>query len=206
MRINVDELLEEPVALPPPPGAPMGVLFVGMITLLVSGLLGLASLYIYSSGRGGEQGWGYLLLALVCAFGIFASVKFLQGKSARLILTALLLGGAIDLVTMVILPIALPDEGQALSVDDRSQAAGAPEIDLGPYAPDEAEVWQEETFGPEIRPLTERIDWRKVYTGLIVLLITSAVVVYLTSPPVKRYFERRRITALPSMDGSNPFA
>jgi hypothetical protein len=205
MRINVDELLEEPVALPPSLSAPMGVLFVGMITMLVSGVLGLASLYVYFSGRGGERPWGYLLLALICGFGIFASVKFLQGKSARLILTALLLGGAIDLVTMVILPIALPDEGHVLSIGQRPGRPDTPEIDLGPYAAEAEDLIQEEPLGPVIRPLTERIDWRKVYTGLIILLITSAVIVYLNSPPVRRYFERRRSTILPSMDGSNPF-
>jgi hypothetical protein len=63
----------------------------------------------------------------------------------------------------------------------------------------------EEDLDINIRPITEQINWRQVYAGLLILMATSAVVVYLTSSPVRRYFERRRLSALPSMDGSNPF-
>lgn len=198
-RINVDELLEETVAPPSMPGAPLGVLFLGTTTMLVSGLLGLVSLGVYALGRGGDFGWGYLLLAPVCGFGIYASIRFLQGKTSRLLLITLLLGAGIDLVTMVLLPLILAAEPTNSPTPGHEVAKAAePEVDLGPYITPKVDAFADDDT-PVIDPFGSRVNWRQVYAGLIILFVVTAAIIYANSYPVKRYFERRRLAALPSL-------
>lgn len=195
MRIGVDDLLEETVAPPRMPGVPMGVIFVGVTTTLISVMLTLTALYFYFAPRYSERSWGFLLLAMVASFGVYASVRFIQGRSMRLLLSALLLGGALDLIGLVVWPIVQADlNAEPVASGEREVEAPPDHATLPPtYEPRPDLVASEiEIAGSEIKPLTERIEWRRVYTGLIVLIVDAALVVYLTSAGVRAYFERRR--------------
>ena len=47
----------------------------------------------------------WLCLASVAIFGIYASIQFIRGKSAKLLILALTLGVVVDVMTLIALPI-----------------------------------------------------------------------------------------------------
>ncbi len=104
LRVGLDDDLAPP---PPPPlsGPPVHVAVIG-------GLLGVAAItmLIFSlarsvGGPGGLQNYGWLGLAIVSGFGIFATVQFVRLKTAKLLMVALTLGVVIDLMAMIALPL-----------------------------------------------------------------------------------------------------
>jgi len=176
------DLYEPEVAPPPPKAIPLGVLFVGVTAALVGAVLTITSLGLYLVRDEAPYRWGYPLLAIVSAFGLYASIRLLKGRSAHLLITALMLGMVIDLVALIILPIALP----AMAAPTTSPEPPETVAPSSP-GPDQPEEWPR---GPVIRPLTERIDWRKVSHGLLILFVTAAAAAYLNSGQVHRYTTR----------------
>ncbi|CAN5783548.1 hypothetical protein BH23PLA1_BH23PLA1_00450 [soil metagenome] len=178
-RIDVEEMLEEVVAAPPPQNVPMGVIVVGMLTMFISTLLAGVSFYIYIAGMAGERSWGYLLLGLVCCFGIFASYKFLKGRSARFLLAALLLGACINIVALIILPLTL-----AAGVTGAGDLSGETKIMIFDEAPEDVPLG--------LQPVTNKINWDQFTAGLAILAATAALMLYIMTPGVRMYFAHRR--------------
>ena len=64
---------------------------------------------IESTGTNGRlEQYGWLCLALVSGFGIYAAVQFIRGKSAKLLISRLTLGVMVDVMALVALPIVKP--------------------------------------------------------------------------------------------------
>ena len=105
---------DEPPPMPRREEAPFGILFVGAMAALVSAVLALASVYLYLTRAGADYRWGYLPLAAVGGYGVYAASRLIAGKSARPLLAALMLGAVIDLIAMVILPLAVPEAPAAV--------------------------------------------------------------------------------------------
>ncbi len=181
-RFDVDEMLDEAPPPPPRPSLPIGVGVVGVTMMLASVVLGVAALVIYAGGKAGEQSWGYLLLATVCGFGIYASYKFLARRSLKLLLIALGLGLAIDVLGLIAVPVfvasvqVVPEDLEAAPVDPGVEAPLDPNFD--PEAP------------PRIKPVAERLDQRQVSWGIAIMLGIAGVFVYVTTPGVRRHFDR----------------
>ena len=171
-------------ALPPRAvAAPFGVMIVSLTSALVGVGLALTALVLYLLRTDAPNRWGFLLLSAVSAFGVYAAVRLIRNRSARLLLVALMLGGLIDVAALIVLPITLassvpvlefpeyPDEKQGFGGEDR--------------------VPMEEHAVPRIVPLTERINWGQINLGLAILGVTAIVSIYLTSPEVRRYSQGR---------------
>src|SRR4051794_30740366 len=92
-----DELL--PDEMPPPESLPIDIAIVGGICFLASAVLAVLSFVLWLRGLAGAQ-----FLALICLFGVYASVTFLRLKSMKLLLIALTLGALIDVVALIGLP------------------------------------------------------------------------------------------------------
>ncbi|WP_161602347.1 MJ0042-type zinc finger domain-containing protein [Tautonia marina] len=172
------DLLDEPPPLPPPP-TPFGVLIVGFTSALVGAGLAIASIALYFVQSGLPYRWGFLLLAAVSAFGVFAAVRLIRNRSARFLIAALILGGLVDVVALIVMPIALASSAPV----DSFQVARPSSDDSAPVV--------DTVLVPRIVPLTERIAWDKVNLGLAILAVTVTVSIYLTSPTVRRYTQRR---------------
>jgi hypothetical protein len=173
-REIVDELLDEPPPAPAAAGPPMGVIIVGGVALMASLLLAILALVRSSQGQD-----GMIYLALVCLFGVFASVQFLRGKSAKLLMVALMLGVAIDVIALIGLPVY-----HALN------EVNAPAVGI-PAAPDD------DSDVEKIRPIDERVDLERVKYGIIILLAQAGVFVYLTTAGIRKHFERPRLPWMP---------
>jgi hypothetical protein len=160
--------LEDDLAPPAPsrgPSLPIPVGIIGGISLLASALFAIVTFSLWLRGHP-----GYLYFVPVCLFGVFASVQFLRLKSARLLLTALTFGLAIDLVALVAMPIY-----------EANNVASTPiERKLPSNAPDEAEM--------VIPSVVDRLDTQSLSLGLGILVVYAVVSIYLVSPPLKRHF------------------
>jgi hypothetical protein len=176
LRDESFDLLEEAPA-PPPPPTPFGVLIVGFISGLVGVGLAIASLALYVTQPELPHRWGFLLLAAVSAFGVFAAVRLIRNRSARFLIAALLLGGLINVVALIVMPFVVASTAPV----DPFLVAPPP----GDSPPPDA------VLVPRIVPLTERIAWEQVNLGLAILAVTVIVSIYLTSPEVRRYTQRR---------------
>ena len=169
-RENVDEMLDEEAAPagPAAKGPPIGIALIGSSTLLISGILAIFSMVKLPPN-------GAVPMALVCLFGVFASVQFLRGKTAKLLLAALLIGGVIDIIGLVIMPA-----WQANQV--------APEVTGDLTSVDDEDV--------EVKPLDQRIDFDKLMMGLVILGVDVAVLIYISTAGIKRHFDKPRFTPL----------
>ena len=166
-RVDLDEDLA-PAPILRTAGAPMGVSIIGGLGFLSSVILAVITLI---RSLKAEEGTGFLLLTLVCVFGIFASVQFLRGKSVKLMLIALALGALINIVALIMLPII---EANRETTIVRSEST--------PDSDDEGLV---------IQSVTERLDMHRLTMGILGLVLYAVVSVYLTSPPVRRHFTHR---------------
>jgi hypothetical protein len=92
---------------------PLGVIFVGTITILINVMLSVISLIAASS-----QGSGMLCLLVIWIFGIYASVQFLRRKSIRPLFLALGLAAAIGTVFLIALPIWDANAGTVIPSTD----------------------------------------------------------------------------------------
>jgi hypothetical protein len=168
-RIDLDEDLA-PAPLIRAAGTPLGVSIIGGLVFLGSVILTLVSLIQASKAEGGT---GFLLLTVVFAFGIYASVQFLRGKSVKLMLIALSLGVLINSVAMIALPIIVAYD-ETVFVPNPDPNAN----------PDEPFV---------IQSVSERLDMQRVTLGILGLMGYAAISVYLMSPSVRRHFAHRNI-------------
>jgi len=168
-RVDLDEDLT-PAPMHRNTGAPLGVSIIGGVGFLGSVILTLNSLIRSVKG---QEGTGFLLLTLVCVFGVFASVQFLRGKSVKLMLIALSLGALVNVVALIVLPIMV-----AYSETTVVRREVTPDTD------DEGLV---------IQSVTERLDMQPLTMGILGLVAYAAISVYLTSPPVRRHFAHRDV-------------
>jgi hypothetical protein len=165
-RPAVEEMLDD---APPPvireAGPPIGIMFIGAVGSISSLLLAMMSFYKWQF----ESLQGFQFLGLICLFGLYASIQFLRGRSAKALLVALALGAAIDLVALVILPAY--------------DAMSNPEIQAGDANDPDA---------IRIQPVSERMNTQKITWGIIILLIDAAAFVYLSTAGIRRHFDRPR--------------
>lgn len=157
-------------------GIPAGVFLIGSLTLMASLVLALITLIALS-------GLGAIALGMLCLFGIFASIQFLRGKSARLLLLALGLAAAVDVVALMVLPV-----WQATEV------AAAPVEIPAPRTPAD-----EEPVATEEEPKTESLNQvlsenganTKLAWGILLLLVDAGVMVYLSTAGIRRHFDHQ---------------
>jgi hypothetical protein len=176
MRVGLEDDLAPPPP-PPPSGPPIHVTVVG-------GLLGVGALILFVlslvKSVGVAQGWenyGWLCLAAVSGFSIFAAVQFIRLKTVKLLMVALTLGVVVNLMAFIAKPVflAFQDTGQVMS-------PARPSDD-----PDDA--------GVIIPPFEERFDTVSFKIGITVLVIYAILSVYLMSPAVKKPFNRAQASA-----------
>lgn len=179
-RTLLDEILETAPVPKRKQGTPIGIMVVGGVVLFVSAMLTMLALVqatrqeAESTGPLSRQN-GFLSLALVGGFCIYAAVQFLRGRSLKLLIVALMIGGAVDLVGMIGLPLYFTLN--ATEVVD-SHRVGIDDEDL-----------------PAIQNVAQELDARIITWGIALLLCDAAAMVYLLSPRVNRHFERARPTS-----------
>lgn len=172
LRIGLDDDL----APPPPPraaGPPLHVAIIGALVGTSSLILLIVSLARSVGGAEAWQNYGWLCLAVISGFAIFAAVQFIRGKSAKLLMAALTLGVVIDLMTLIAMPLILanfvdPDQIVTTVHSDDPQDSGV-----------------------KIKPFEERLDTRSLSLGVTFLVLYAVLSVYLMSPAVKKYFHSR---------------
>jgi DNA-directed RNA polymerase subunit M/transcription elongation factor TFIIS len=164
-REHVDEMLDEELAPvgPVAKGPPIGVALIGSVTLIVSAILAILSM-VRLPPEGG------IPLAIVCLFGLFASIQFLRGRSVKLLLIALLIGGVIDIIGLIIMPAW---QANQVTID--------PQVTVSPLDED-----------IEMKPLDERIDYNKLMLGLAILGVDVIAFIYLSTAGIKRHFDKHR--------------
>jgi hypothetical protein len=176
MRVGLEDDL---VPSPPPrmAGPPIHVAAVG-------GLLGVGALimFILSLVRsvGGTQGWenyGWLCLAAVSAFSIYAVVQFIRLKTVKLLMIALALGVVINLMALIAKPLILANFEDANKV-------------LQPIKTEDPD-----DPGVQIKPFEDRLDTHSLSIGITLLVIYAILSVYLMSPAVKKPFQRAHAAA-----------
>jgi len=164
--------LEDDLAPPPPPrvqGPPLHVAVVGGLCGTAGLILTLLGVINSTRSESSLQNYAWLVLALVSGFGIYACVQFIRGKSVKLLMLALALGVAVDVIGLIAFPIV-----NAMVVDPDQIKSEVKPSDL-------------EDSNIEIRPFDKRIDWDRIKLGVTFILIYSALSLYLMSPPVKKY-------------------
>lgn len=175
------DVFEESLDDAPPPmeiaGPPAMVLVIGVVALVAGLVLTVLSVKVL-------DGVGRLLLTPVCLFGAFAGLQFLRGKALKLMIVSLMLGGGVDLVALVILPIVMADEGVSSEPGVESETAEkpAPAAKLEPGSSDAIPM----------KPVYERMDKTKVAVGIGIFLMDAAMLIAIATPGVHHYFERRR--------------
>jgi hypothetical protein len=178
-RYEVEEVLDE--APPPEPefGTPAAVIVIGLVTLVASGFLAMLAMIRL-------EGLGRLCLTIACLFGVLGATQFLRGKSMQLLVAALMLGGAVDIVVLILLPVIQADEAVALPpmAEDPAPAARP--------APETEDSAPGESPSKAIKPLSERVDSTKITLGVVVLVLDAAMLISLAMPGVRCYFEHKR--------------
>jgi hypothetical protein len=181
-RAVMDEVLDGmTMSAPRRASTPLYIAIPGGVMLAVFGVLTVAALILSSQTvTKTEDGWlsprnGYLLLAAVGAFGIYAAIQFLRGLALKPLVVALLLGAIVNVVALIVLPIVDP-----LAVDRRSGTAA---------------VGLDDESLPTITNVTENIDTRLIYYGIAILLADAGLILFLISPTVRSHFERAKLTS-----------
>jgi ribosomal protein S27AE len=114
-----------------------------------------------------------MYLLLLPLFGVYAAVRFLQGKSVRLLRAAVTVGALAAVVMLIAMPIY-----------DANAEVPTVKVAKPGASPDDDEV--EET----IRPISERLDTQRLSTGIALLVIYFGVIFYLLTPQVNRHFKK----------------
>jgi DNA-directed RNA polymerase subunit RPC12/RpoP len=167
--------LEDDLAPPPPPrpqGPPLHVSVVG--GLCATGGLILTLLGVINSTRSESslQNYSWLVLALVSGFGIYACVQFIRGRSVKLLMLALALGVAVDLIGLIAFPIV------------QAVAAGPGTEEINPIDPTDSNMG--------IKGFQEQIDIQKIKWGVTFMVAYAVLSLYLMSPAVKKYVFQAR--------------
>jgi hypothetical protein len=176
MRVGLEDDLA-----PPPPPAPSGP---PIHVAVVGGLLGVGALILFVlslvKSVGVAQGWenyGWLCLAAVSGFSIFAAVQFIRLKTVKLLMIALTLGVVINLMALIAMPLILANFQEPDKVVSKTYTDD----------PDDA--------GVQIKPFEERLNTRSLSIGITLLVIYAILSVYLMSPAVKKPFNRAQASA-----------
>jgi hypothetical protein len=120
-------------------------------------------------GESNIQNYGWLGLAMVSAFGIYACVQFIRGKSAKLLMVALALGVAVDVVSLIAWPLVHPIIEEPDTIITKVKPQEVDDSNVG------------------IRPFEDRMDTQKIVVGIGLIVLYAVLSLYLMSPPVKKY-------------------
>jgi hypothetical protein len=174
LRVGLDDDLVPPPP-PRPSGPPLHVAVVG--GLLGVGALILLILSLINSAGGAEswRTWGWLCLAMVSGFGIFAVVQFLRLKSAKLLMVALTLGVVVNVLALVAMPVF-----EAYSDAARSES---------PFRSDDPH-----DSGVKMQSPEEHLDTKRISFGITLVVIYAILAIYLMSPLVKKPLQRANAT------------
>jgi len=159
--------LDDDLAPPPQPRGPLPplpVYIIGGIALLGSLVFTVASFALW---RRGHNGYQYFLP--ICGFAVYAAVQFLRLRSIRPLLIALSFGLAIDVVSLIAMPIY--HANSETKVVERSVPSEVPDL---------AQV--------SISSVADRLDTRSLSIGIGLVLAYAAVSIYLLSPQLRRHF------------------
>jgi hypothetical protein len=149
---------------PPVPPLPLPVAVIGGITLAGSVVLTVLALALWLQGSE-----GYQYFVPIGLFSVFASVQLLRQKSVRLLVIALSFGLAIDIVSLIAMPIYRANV----------EASGI-ERTADHELPEGTEMI--------IPSVVERLDTRSLTVGIVLIGVYAGVALYLTSPQVTRHF------------------
>jgi hypothetical protein len=168
--------LEDDLAPPPPSGPdgpPFHVTMIGGLSL--AGCVVMVVVGIFQSTRVDSvlENAGWLSLAIVCALGIYASIQFLRAKSAKLLILALTLGAALDVIALIGVPII------QTNFDDQDRIVH----EVRPDDPDVSDV--------RITPIEDRLNFRRIALGVTLILVYTVFSLYLISPPVRKFIQSR---------------
>jgi hypothetical protein len=154
----------EDFAPPPPPrneGPPLGVMLIGGLCLVSSVVLSLLSIVFAAQGMSGS-----VFFIPISLFGVFASIQFLRGKTAKLLLLALTLGALVNVFAMIVMPIVYANMEVRVQQNVHSDA---------------------DADGDAFQPITERFDVNKLAVGIVLLIAYALVSIYVMSPGVTRH-------------------
>jgi hypothetical protein len=164
--------LEDDLAPPPPPraqGPPLHVAIVGGVLGTGGIILTLLGVIQSTRGQSNLENYGWLAVAFVAAFGIFACVQFLRGKSSRTLMLALTLGVVVNLIGMIGYPVVKP------FLEDPEQPTGP----ATPLAPGDSPL--------VLRSFEEQFDAQRITIGTGGVVLYAVLSLYLMSPYVKKY-------------------
>jgi hypothetical protein len=180
LRLGLDDDLVPPPP-PRPQGPPVHIAIIGGLCAFAAVMLLIISLIQSVRGARDWENYGWLCLALVSGFGIYGSVEFIRGRSAKLLMLALSLGVMIDLLALVALPVVQTfwDDQDRIVTQVQSKSDDI------------------ESPGIGIKPHQERLDITRLKVGFILILIYAVLSVYLMSPPVKKYVHSSRADKAP---------
>lgn len=180
IRVDLEDDIG-PKGPPPVLGPPLHIAIVGGICALAAAIMALIAVFVSLKQDNDALKYGWLCLAGVAGFGIYASYEFIRGHSVKLLMLALTLGVFVNLAGMIILPIFrahFEDIEQEKIERPKDNIASADNID-------EEDV--------RIKSTVERIDLDRIYQGLFLIAVYVGMAVYIMSPPVRRYMNRRKV-------------
>lgn len=161
--LDVEPIPEVPPPLPPPP-ATVGVILVGSAALASSAVLLVLTLGRFGTGLVG------LLLGGLCVFGGVGSVQFLRGRSAAPLIVALILGGLIDIIGLIALPVYQAHQQPAVPPSLLAASGDEP-----PPLPN-----------PNLR---ERLDIDRIRRGVVLLLLDATMLILVATIGAQRRIE-----------------
>jgi hypothetical protein len=165
-------------------GPPIAITIIGGLTLMASVILGIIAVRSLGISFSTPEGLGGLCFAAICVFGIYASFEFLRGKTAKLLMIALALGAAMDIIMLIGMPVyqSIFDVNvEQVSASDAKKGAESDEVDVRIEQPE--------------KRLERSGGFTKIKWGIGILLVNAAVFVYLSTAGVRRHFEKPRFAA-----------
>jgi hypothetical protein len=188
-RELVEHVFEDDIPPPPQPaGPPISISLIGGLTLIASLVLGIFAITKLGFSFGTAEGLGGLCFTLICIFGVWASFEFLRGRSAKLLMIAIVLGAAMDVIVLIGFPVYQANSDVPIeeitsgrtSDTNATRAADSDDDNLRIVSPQE----RLEAIGG--RP--------KIMLGVGILVLSFGLLVYLSTGSVSRHFERPRFS------------
>ncbi|MFO0909903.1 MAG: hypothetical protein U0794_16400 [Isosphaeraceae bacterium] len=147
-------------------GTPLLIAVIGGVCGALSVVLAVMAIVLWQKGVPGAQ---YFIP--VAGFGVYASVRFFQLKTVKLLLIALTIGALVNIAAMIALPIY--DANSEIPIERRTVASDDPDADVD-----------------MIKPITERLDTQRISTGVAILFLYAVTCIFLLSPTVQKHFRR----------------
>lgn len=184
-REVAEHLFEDDIPPPPAPaGPPLAISLIGGLTLMASVILGIFAVTKLGISFSTPEGLGGLCFALICGFGVYASFEFLRGKSVKLLMIALALGAAMNVIVLIGLPVyqALNDVNiEKVSANDTKKANDVEDVDVVIEQPE--------------KRLERSGGYQKIKWGIAVLLVNAGIFVYLSTAGIRKHFDKPRFVA-----------